>query len=882
LPEATGSQIKSDNPKATVFRKVLLISAVMASTGTAQEHKVDFGFAPTQYATAICFPDDWQKSLVTENGSLAYDYGPGPYAKPLTEISVGVKGQELHITRQGLDNPIAPIVTTELKADGISAKLEAFAIIPESFEQLGNLVEGRVRRIGGLNGCIGWATPIVTADPAFRNVAWGTNRPIKYRVKVEPGSKKRVAMGVCESYKPRAGLRLLELRVEGASPLTVDPMVDGKKNQPYVFLFDAQDVNNDGWLEIEAHASPRSPDPNVILNAFWVFPPNSRVTADAILRGEVSSKAEVYFDCGTELENVPSNPRLDAILATFRGDDMIPVVIVKSRRALAFDSTEGILETDGRPYLLSRPKPLAAAFHGDKWVLELPRGTRTLELLVVNGRRGSDSVRVVPSLIEELARARDYWLKNAPIPKSVIVVPDSGIQYLLDANIRNLYQVREVVDGAVQFQPGPTVYRGLWLPDAMLTGLPVMMLGDTSAARSFFEGAMHFQLPRGQFRVMYPTVSLIETSTFVFSVCYYSMATGDRAWLQRYWPIVRRGLDWARSARKTTLLGPPVPYFGLMPPGFVDGGVANEHADYGSVWWAMIALEKAMEAARWLGHFHEAEEWQVLFDDFMDSFRFAARRDMTKDGHGNLFLPMIVGDTSASVPQRGQYDFLLPLEYAKFFHQKDPLLDSIVNGNLGMLDATLKEGLIANSGWLDGGVWPWLGAAHGIAHNLVGNKSKATDLLYAVVNHASPVGTWVEEQQTRDAGPATAGDVSNAEASAVFVHFVRNLIARERGENLEMLTGVPPEWLVPGARIEVDSGFTEFGPLTLRLKISTDRKSADLFVSVPDGRGSAGRPIVFLQTLKEVGYVFDNGSPLPDVLDGSWGGELRMQFKKQM
>ena len=864
-----------------MFRKALLLSALLSVTCFAQNRAVDFRFAPAKYATAICFPDDWQKSLVTENGSLAYDYGPGPYAKPLTEISIGIKGKELRVALQHLDDPIAPIVTTELVGDGVSMRQQAFAIVPDRFQRLDNLIDGSVRRIGGLNGCIGWAAPAGKADPAFRSVAWGINRPVKYRVKVEPGSKKRVAMGVCESYKPRAGTRLLELRVEGVSPLTVDPMADGKKNQPYVFLFNARDIDNDGWLDIEAHASPRSPDPNVFLNAFWVFPQNADVTADAVLRGEVSSHAEAHLDCGTELEKLAPASRMDAVLATFAGEKVTPVVTVRSKRAFAFDSTTGILRTDGRPFLLARPKPVRGTFEGDKWVLELPKGTRTVESITVHGGKGVVSLRSIPALTAEVKRSREYWHTKAKIPKNTIVVPDSGIQYLVDANIRNLYQVREVVDGRLQFQPGPTVYRGLWLADVMLTGLPVMMLGDTSSTRQFLEGAMHYQLPSGQLRVMYPTVSLIETPTFVFALCHYSMSTGNKVWLLRHWPVVRKGLDWICRTRESTLLDSSAPYSGLMPPGFVDGGVANENADYGSVWWAMIALEEGVEAARWLGESRDAEEWQRLSDEFTSSFRIAARRDMRKDSHGNVFLPMIVGDTSANAPQRGQYDFLLPVRYGKFFYRNDSLLNSLVRGNLAMLDATMKEGLITNSGWLGNGVWPWLGGIHGIAHNLVGNALKANDLLYAVANHASPLGTWVEEQQARDVGTATAGDVSNAEASAVFIHFVRNLIARERLENLELLTGIPPEWLVPDGRIELNNGFTEFGPLTLKLRISSDGKSADLFVSAVDGRGSKGKPVVFLHTLKESGYVFEGGSSLSDVLDVSWGKELRMRFRKQ-
>jgi hypothetical protein len=221
---------------------ILFLILSFSTIAAGQKREVNFKFAPANYLTAICLPDDWQKTLLSEKGALAYDFGPGPYAKPLTEVSLSLKEKNLQTSRQYLLDARVPMVTTELSGDGIVIKQHAFALIPATLPlQTSNVINEKIQRINGLNGCIGWAAPAGNADPAFRNVAWGTNRPIKYRVQVAPGSKKRVALGICESYKPRAGTRLIELRVEGAAPLTVDPMESGDKNHPYVFLFDGRD-----------------------------------------------------------------------------------------------------------------------------------------------------------------------------------------------------------------------------------------------------------------------------------------------------------------------------------------------------------------------------------------------------------------------------------------------------------------------------------------------------------------------------------------------------------------------------------------------------------------------------------------------------------------
>ena len=219
-------------------------------------------FPPAHYQTIICMPDDWLKTMVSDQGALTYDFGPGPYARPLTEVSLGIRGTKLPVSRQYLADPRVPIVTTNFNGEGQAMRQEAFALVPQkSWTRPKAQPDPRVTRLGALNGCVDWAVPPPNTDLAVRNVAWGTNRPIQYRVRVEPGSKKIVAMGLCESYKWGPGTRIVELHVEGAAPLTVSTMKDSVKNRPYVYIFHAMDENGDGKLAIEAHASPKESRP---------------------------------------------------------------------------------------------------------------------------------------------------------------------------------------------------------------------------------------------------------------------------------------------------------------------------------------------------------------------------------------------------------------------------------------------------------------------------------------------------------------------------------------------------------------------------------------------------------------------------------------------
>jgi len=391
---------------------------------------------------------------------------------------------------------------------------------------------------------------------------------------------------------------------------------------------------------------------------------------------------------------------------------------------------------------------------------------------------------------------------------------------------------------------------------------------------------MRYQLANGQMRVMYPVASLHETPTFVHALCRYALWTGNKEWLRAHWPVVTKGIAWIREARASTLRDTTLSYSGLMPPGFVDGGNASVSSDYGVMLWAMIAIEKGIEAARWLGEERQADEWSALFDASMGSFKKAARRDLHRDSSGHLYLPIIVGDTTFHAPQRAQCIFLLAVSYGTFFLRHDALVDSVVRLNLAMLDDKTQEGLIVSSGWLDNGVWPWQDNLLGIAHHQVGNTRKAIDILYAVANHASPAGTWVEEQHVKTAGIATSGDVSNAQASAMFIRFVRDLLVHERAEDLELLHGMPDEWIRPGAEIVVNNGLTEFGPVTLSLRIAPDGRTGEIRVSPIDGRGKKGRPVLVLSAVKRAGFTADDGTALPERFEGVWNTDLRLRFRK--
>jgi len=825
---------------------------------------VQFPYSPARHMSAICLPDDWHKPLITQDGGLAYDFGPGPYAQPLTEVTFGFRRHPSPAVRQSFEDARIPIPLTFLVAGDDTIRVEAFSIVPPG-DSLPRLYSGeeRVIRLGGLNGSRNWAMPPDGTDPVFRSVAWGANRPIRYKVKVLPGSRKRVALGVCESYKPRAGMRLLSLQVEGSPHRTVDPMVDGVKNRPYVFLFDGEDSNADGYLNIESHAAADSPDPNVILNGFWVFPQNAPLTPEEVISGEARSRAELVWECGRELDLRAPLERMEALRARTSGKTPL-VLHIRSRRYLTLDNESGTVLADGVPFCLTSPFATRSSRQGDTLTLHWPDGTGSVDAIVLGGKVRKEHPHPLPDLSAERERVIRYWIEHAPLPHGEMRVPDARLQYLIDASTRNIYQIRDIVDGGVQFQPGPTVYRGLWLGDVLISGGVCLMLGDTAGVRRALEHGMAFQSPSGQFIVLRPSTSLIETPTFLIMMCRYAAAAGADDWLRRHWTIVQRGIGWIEHTRNHTYDDENAAYAGLVPPGFVDGGIAHKSADYGTVWWVLGALEHAIEAAERLGCTEDAGRWRALRSDYDAPLRAAIRKDLRRDPRGLEYLPATIGDTTSGIPpQRGQYTFLLPYAYGRSFFSGDTILERAARGTLAMLDATTEEGMIVGSGWMSDGLWSWLAGTHSMVHHYRDRFDAAWLYLNAFADHATPFGTWVEEQQPRSIGTRTAGDASNAEASAIFLQTVRTFLMRERGDTLQLLAGFPAEWATPGSHTRVHEGKTLFGTISLDVSVSAKGNSITIGISGLSPHASAVPVVLFLDTFRNLGYIDAAGGDAP-------------------
>ena len=427
-----------------------------------------------------------------------------------------------------------------------------------------------------------------------------------------------------------------------------------------------------------------------------------------------------------------------------------------------------------------------------------------------------------------LTAERRFW-KQQRIPRLALQVPDPAVQDFLAASARNILQAREERQGLPEFQVGPTCYRNLWVCDGYYLLQIARYLGLPEDAARGTQALLRRVQPDGSIRDI--PEHTMETIISVATLVRQAELAGDPAGLQERWPIIQRALEFIRDLRRQARTGDPsYPEFGLMPKAYPDGGIGGCRAEYLTTLWTLAGLKVTVRAARWLGRTEEAETIQCDFDELMKDFRAHARRDLRKLPDGTPYLRMWMRGQSDHVIQpafrgrlmpwqklglaSGTWAFCQAIYTGEIFAPDDPLVRNL----LKMFDQIdNRQGLPEGMGWLlDRSIWPYGGAFAAQVWLYAGRPDKAVDYLYALANHAAPTRVWREEQSLDFTGHGQAnGDMPHNWASAEFIHLVRNLLVVERGDRLDVLHGVPPEWLKPDSRIRVEKTPTRFGPVTV-------------------------------------------------------------------
>jgi hypothetical protein len=860
----------------TPRRVVLFVSVLCTFIVThAAERVVDFRYGIPTWHQPLGIPEDWHKPMANERGALLYDFGPGPYVQGLTVVELGAEGEPFKFERQiFVSGPRVPIMRSTLTRGGDTIEVTTFTVAPDQAAESNGRTKN-YERLDGISGSPDWAKPAANVSPEFRNVAWGNNRPVTYRVRVTPGAAKRIMLGFCESYKNMLYQRTAQMEVEGAPVQSVDLALNAPHNQPQVFLFDAKDADSNGWIDINVFA-PQGQDPNSTLATIAVYAAGTTLTRGELIAGSNAEKdrAELRIACGTEVRRQPA--RTDIVSATYTGNAQ-PTLSVKTGRWLSLEK-DGLVMENSRPFIVTQPAATKIETVEKGWKLSFPAGTKTVTAYVLEGDASARDAAQARKLTVAAAikQTSERWSKYG-IPYDHITVADPAIQSMIDGSIRTLYQAREVINGQTQFNSSFSLYRGLWAGDAVYIANLAAHLGDSKSANQTLDALFSHQLPNGIIDELHPQQIYRTTAEVIWGVERSAQITGNWDYAKSKWSQIVLGVAGIRGLRDLTLTHPDAPYYGMFPPGFSDGGILDIGAEYSSVYCAITGLRSAERIAQKLGHPKEAAEFRQLSDEFETAFEKNRKRDQRRLPNGTVYLPVRVGFKGADpIPQLTQWAFMDAHLNGEGWITAD---HEIVKGTLALLESVEKQGMPVSMGWMPGGNWPGMGLFYGFQSLITDRPDKTADVLYAMANHASRVGTWVEEQSLVGDPLKLAGDQPHNFAAAMMVHLPASMLAYDRMNVVHLLGSVPREWLKAGAINRLDKWHTGAGIVTLALTVSADGKTASLKVDPIIRADKQIKILLHTQSLELAGFTAPAGTK-EHVIEVVAGQPLALSFTR--
>jgi hypothetical protein len=438
-----------------------------------------------------------------------------------------------------------------------------------------------------------------------------------------------------------------------------------------------------------------------------------------------------------------------------------------------------------------------------------------------------------------LEAERRFWdeLELTPSP---LEVPDPEVQDMLLACSRNMLQAREVEDGLSVLHVGPTIYRGMWIVDGYFMLEAARYLGFEDAADAGVELLLRRARPSGAFTQMTDVQLLKETGVAIATLVRQAELTGNRDRLRRCWNTIRAGVSHIEELREQTLSLPADhPLRGLMPESFGDGGIGDFRPEYTTTLLMLFGLKFATRGARLIEEEADHARFAAAYELLRETFcRSAERQRRPLEGTAGFYLPMAPPGSGGHQFYAGLADTDVPawrliqpetaiwaLCHAIWPGEVFQPDETIVSDLLHLLDLRDdEEGIPATTGFLSyRGVWTYAAAIAANVWLYGGRPDKAIDYLYAFANHAYPTRVWREEQPLRAGGHwQICGDMPHNWASAELIRLVRHLLVFERDDELELLAGLPEEWVYNGAALHVERTPTRFGAVSMSLRVVDD------------------------------------------------------------
>ncbi|MHB1935705.1 MAG: hypothetical protein ACYCOR_03885 [Acidobacteriaceae bacterium] len=452
--------------------------------------------------------------------------------------------------------------------------------------------------------------------------------------------------------------------------------------------------------------------------------------------------------------------------------------------------------------------------------VRLPQAKQTAEQLQ-SGLENPDA---------QIAASRQFWSAWSPFHQPVSWQVSGRRGEFVAACARNILQAREMKDGKLTFQVGPTCYRGLWVVDGNFILEAARYLGHDKEASEGLRTTWSMQEKTGQVVAGGGSEHYKDTAIAMFTLVRQCELSQDWSALHEFQPNVVSALAYIDSLRaRARAEGGTMGRYGLLPKGFADGGLGGSRDEFTNTLWTMAGL-KAIGAAGEEQQIPQIARASGMYRELRVAFNQAASQEMRSYGGKFQYLPMLMKeDPDWQLPdawdrpraQSAQWALSHAIFPGRVFDPRDP----IVSGHVELMHAVRQESIPAETGWSHHeAVWTYNAAFVAEVYLWLGMKQAANDTFIGFLNHASPQYCWREEQPLQHALLGSyVGDMPHNWASAECIRYMRHIFALEDGPDLRLLAGITEDQLVPGQPYRLTGTPTRFGRIDIGLE-PLDRK----------------------------------------------------------
>ena len=516
-----------------------------------------------------------------------------------------------------------------------------------------------------------------------------------------------------------------------------------------------------------------------------------------------------------------------------------PMVRIRSCQSYSLKPTEGtVLEVlrgeEKQTWMYAIPLDNHATDRGwlnDQcgFLLTLEHGTATLNRplryffrIPQTGNTSAIDTSVDPDAL--LDEVRTWWRNWRPFSSSVDWALNGPDGQFLTACARNIQQAREVKDGRLVFQVGPTVYRGLWIVDGNFILEAARYLGFDEDADQGLLSEWRRQVSTGQIIASGGKEHWKDTAIAIFTLVRACELKQDWQMLRNLAPDVGHAVEFLISLRDEARKGnSPNGRYGILAPGFPDGGIGGVCFDFTNTVWALAGLRALVNANDKL-HLPDLDRAAPFYRELRAAFDGAARDQMVRDPRGFTYLPMLMREDpqmhldewDRPRPQSAQWALSQAIFPGEVFAKDDP----VVQGHISLMQACTQEDVPAETGWLHHqAVWNYNAAFVAEVYLWAGMRAWAHRTFTGFLNHASPLYAWREEQPLQNSLLGDSwGDMPHNWASAECIRYLRHMLVLEDDQNLRLLAGLMPGDLKQRTPFSIGKSPTRFGRISLSLE----------------------------------------------------------------